>query len=73
MDIKASLDRVLTWPPERQRDAAQMLETMEKMEQSPLHWDDGQLVGIAEAIAGADRGEFLTADEVETLWKKWGA
>jgi hypothetical protein len=27
--IKAVLDRVLTWPPERQRDAAEILESME--------------------------------------------
>src|SRR5205085_12337894 len=34
--IKAVLDRVLSWPPERQRDAAEILASLEAQDSSPL-------------------------------------
>ena len=34
--IKAVLDRVLSWPPERQRDAAEILASLEAQDRSPL-------------------------------------
>jgi hypothetical protein len=35
--IKAVLDRVLTWPIERQKDAVEMLLMMEASDASPYH------------------------------------
>ena len=44
--VKAVLDRVLTWPPERQKEAARVLTEMEAQDESPYHLTDEQLVGL---------------------------
>jgi predicted transcriptional regulator len=72
MDIKASLDRVLTWPPERQQDVVRILDDMERMDRSPLYLDEQQLAGIDEALAAGDRGEFVSEAEIAALWRRWG-
>jgi predicted transcriptional regulator len=72
MDIKASLDRVLTWPLERQQDAARMLDAMEQANHSHFDLSAEQLAGIDEALAAAKRGEFVPAEEMAAFWKKWG-
>jgi len=41
--IKAALDRVLTWPIERQEDAAKMLALMEAADSSAYHLTDEQV------------------------------
>jgi len=35
--VKTVLDRVLTWPPERQQDAARILTEMEEQDANPSH------------------------------------
>ena len=39
-DVKEILDRVLTWPPERQADVAHVVEIMEEQDESPLRLSD---------------------------------
>ncbi|WP_298244687.1 hypothetical protein [uncultured Bradyrhizobium sp.] len=41
--VKAVLDRVLTWPPERQEDAAKMLMLMESQDESVYRLTDEQV------------------------------
>jgi hypothetical protein len=41
--VKEILERVLTWPPERQEHAARMLSEMEAQETSPYHLSDEQV------------------------------
>ena len=44
--VKQILDRVLTWPPERQEDAAHLLELMEEQDTSNLSLNPEQLAEI---------------------------
>ena len=44
--VKQILDRVLTWPPERQADAVRMVELMEEQDNSPLGLSDEQLAEV---------------------------
>jgi predicted transcriptional regulator len=67
--IKEVLDRVLTWPPERQQDAAQLLLELEAREGEFYHPDDEELGAIEEGLAEARRGEFVSANEIATLLK----
>jgi hypothetical protein len=49
--VKEILDRVLTWPPERQADAAHMLELMEEQDQSTLRLTDEQVAEVKRRLA----------------------
>ena len=44
-ELKEILDRVLTWPPERQADVAHMVELMEEQDNSALRLTDEQAAG----------------------------
>ena len=57
--VKEVLDRVLTWPPERQEDAAQLLLVLEAQEGEFYHPDDDELAAIEEGLAQAKRGEWV--------------
>jgi len=44
--VKAILDRVLTWPAERQADVARVVELMEEQDKSELRLSDEQLAEV---------------------------
>jgi predicted transcriptional regulator len=73
-EIKAVLDRVLTWPENLQQEAAEILlalegEIAEFYEPSPEEW-----AAVQEGLAQADRGEFATDEEVQDLLNRpWSA
>ena len=70
--IKAILDRVLTWPPERQQDAAEMLLMLEAHEGEFYHPSDDEWAGIQEGLEQARRREFVPDEEMQALWKSHG-
>jgi hypothetical protein len=45
-EVKAILDRVLTWPPERQQDAAEILMGIEAQDSSGYQLSDEQLAEL---------------------------
>jgi hypothetical protein len=61
--VKAVLDRVLTWPSERQQVAAEMLTLMEEQDKSPLRLTDEQVAEVERRLADPNP-TFLTLDEV---------
>ena len=67
--VKQVLDRVLTWPRERQEDAAQMLLALEAREGEFYHPDDDEWAAIEEGFAQAKRREAVSADEIAALFK----
>jgi hypothetical protein len=54
--VKEMLDRLLTWPLERQEDAVRMLIAMQEQDASPRH----------------GRERYATDEEMAALWKKCG-
>jgi len=72
--VKQILDRVLTWPPERQERAARMLSEMELQDTSPYGLTDDQVKEVEQRrIAFAEgRERYATEDEIDALWKKCG-
>ena len=62
-EIKAVLDRVLTWPPERQEDAVRILRQMEAQDTADLHLSDEQVAEVERRLADPDR-KFLSLEEV---------
>jgi hypothetical protein len=70
--VKEVIERVLTWPLERQEDAAQMLLALEAREGELYHPDDDEWAAIEEGFAQARRREAVSADEIAVLFKQRG-
>jgi hypothetical protein len=70
--VKEVLDRVLTWPRERQEDAAQMLIALEAREGELFHPSDDEWAAIEEGVAQAKRGDAVSADEIAALFRPRG-
>ena len=49
--VKEILDRVLTWPPERQADAAEVLALMEEQDKSDYQLTDEQAAEVRRRFA----------------------
>ena len=61
--VKNILDRVLTWPPERQADVARMVELMEEQDKTELRLTDEQVEEVKRRLAEPNP-KFLTLEEV---------
>jgi hypothetical protein len=72
--LKAVLDRVLTWPPERQDDAAHVLIDMEEQDRSPYRLSKEQVDEVLRRQQDFNEGRarYATDEEVAALWKKCG-
>ena len=61
--VKEILDRVLTWPPQRQADAAEVLTLMEEQDKSDLRLTDEQAAEVRRRLAAPSR-KTIPAEEV---------
>jgi hypothetical protein len=61
--VKAILDRVLSWPPERQADVVQVVELMEEQDKSPLRLSDEQAAEVRRRLADPNPNT-IPAEEV---------
>jgi predicted transcriptional regulator len=70
-EIKSVLDRVLSWPSDKQQVAAEFLRMLESQ---PEFYEptEEEMAAIREGLAQAERGEFASDDEVAALWRKFG-
>jgi hypothetical protein len=72
-EIAAVLERVRTWPAERQEDAVQMLLEMERQDQSIYVLTEEDRRAIAESRDQARRGEFASEEEIAALFARFRA
>jgi hypothetical protein len=61
--VKAALDRVLTWSPERQEQAVRLLSELEQQDAAALALTDDQLAEIERRLAEPNP-KFLSLSEV---------
>jgi hypothetical protein len=61
--VKAVLDRVLSWPSERQESAARLLTQMEEQDTRPPRLTDDQVAEVTRRLADPNP-RFLTLEEV---------
>ncbi|QUS40953.1 hypothetical protein RPMA_20490 [Tardiphaga alba] len=66
--VKAVLDRVLTWPPERQEDVVRILEEMEELDASEYRLSDEQVAEVKRRMAKPDP-KYLTLEEFNERFK----
>jgi hypothetical protein len=70
--IKAVLDRVLTWPEQRQHDAAELLQHIEEQDNSPHQLTDDQLAEVRRRLAKPD-AVTLTLGQLDQRLRRLGA
>jgi hypothetical protein len=70
--VKEVLDRVLTWPPERQEIAVEMLEGLEAQDDPAVQLTDEQLAEVRRRLADPNP-RFLTFAEVRARLAASGA
>lgn len=70
-EIDAVLERVKTWPLERQEDAAAVLLRMEEVGTELYELSDEERADIVEGLAEAERGEFASQEEVDALLARY--
>jgi transposase len=70
--VKKVLDRVRTWPPERQADLAYIAELMEEQDKSPLRLTDEQAEEVHRRLAEADPKTMTLAEFNERLKRRYG-
>jgi hypothetical protein len=70
--VKEILDRVLTWQPKRQEEAARALSEMEEQDTIPYHLTDEQVAEVSRRRAdfAACKERYASDEEMTALWKK---
>jgi hypothetical protein len=70
--LEQAIARVRELPEEDQDAIALAVLSMASADASPLPLDDESRAAIREGLAQAKRGEFVSDDEIEALWKRHG-
>jgi hypothetical protein len=70
---KQVLDRVLTWPPKRQEDAARLLSEMERQDHSDLGLTDEQAAEVRRRLAEENPKTLTLAEFSARLDRRYGA
>jgi hypothetical protein len=73
--MKEILERVLTWPPERQEHAARVLAEMEEQDATAYGLSDEQVEEVRRRRQDFREGteRYATDGETAALWKKCGS
>ena len=69
-EVKTILDRVSTWPPERQELAAEMLLLLETEDEELYHPSAEEHAAIHEGVEQTRRGELASVEEMKALWRR---
>jgi hypothetical protein len=70
--VKEILDRVLTWPAERQADVAHVVEIMEEQDKSDVYLTDRQAAEVRRRLAEKDTKTLTLAEFNERLRSRYG-
>jgi hypothetical protein len=70
--VKEILDRVLTWPAERQADVAHVIEIMEEQDKSGLRLTDAQVAEVRRRLAERNPKSLSLAEFNERLRRRHG-
>ena len=64
------IERVKTWPAWRQQDVARMIEAMEESGTEVYRLSDEERLIVDEGLDQANRGQFVSDDDMEKFWNR---
>ena len=70
--VKAILDRVMSWPVARQADVARIVEVMEEQDSSPLRMSDEDAAEVRRRLAERNPKTLSFAEFSERLRRRYG-
>jgi len=70
--VKEVLDRVLTWPPERQADVVHMVELMEEQDRSDLQLSEEDATEVRRRMAEKNPETITLAEFKEHIRRRYG-
>jgi len=70
-EIDRIFERVRSWPQEQQERAAAILLALEEQGTGTYELTNEELAAVEEAEAEADRGEFVTEEEIKTVFDRY--
>ena len=71
-EVKDVLDRVLTWPKERQENAVEILESMEKQDKSPLRLTEEQAAEVRRRLKEKSPKTITLAEFNKYVHRRYG-
>jgi predicted transcriptional regulator len=70
--ISAVLESVRSWPQQDQEELVEVAREIEARRTGIYVMTDEERAAVQEGLAQARRGEFVSDDEMDALWKKYG-
>jgi predicted transcriptional regulator len=70
--IDALIERVASWPEEAQEEAVQSLLSIEARHLGTYHLSVEEKSAVLEGLAQADRGDFVSDEEMTAFFKRHG-
>ena len=70
--LEDAIEKVLKLPEERQAYVAEVLEQIAAAGSDPFSVPEEHRAAVLEGLEQAERGEFVSDDEMAALWKKCG-
>ena len=70
--INAVLESVRYWPQQDQEELVELAREIEARRTGVYVMNDEERAAVGEAFDQARRGEFVSDDEMDALWKKYG-
>jgi predicted transcriptional regulator len=70
--INVVLESVRSWPEQDQEELAELAREIEARRTGVYFMNDEERAAVREGLDQARRGEFVSDDEMDALWKKYG-
>jgi len=70
--LDALLDGVRSWPEEDQEELVEIARAIEARRTGVYEMTDQERAAVREGLAQAERGEFVSDEEMEAFWKRHG-
>lgn len=70
--LETLLERVATWSEEAQAEFARVIVEIERQQSDVYRLSDDERAAIEEGLAQADRGEFVSEEDMAAFFKRHG-